>query len=85
MNDTVEAILRRHEDELMDLPNVVAVGIGEAHGKTVIKVFVEKKVPKTELHPSDVIPAEIEGYDVDVDVSGPLTALGADQGKEDQS
>lgn len=77
MEKTAEAVLKRHEDRLLDLPNVVAVGIGELSGKTVIKIFVEKKIPKSELQPPEVIPAEIEGYDVDVDVIGSVTALGA--------
>lgn len=83
MDKAAEAILKRHEDGLLDLPNVVAVGLGEQAGKTVIKVFVEKKVPRSELPTSEVIPAEIEGIGVEVDVIGSVTAHRADMGKED--
>lgn len=70
MAPEIEAVLSRHEDELMDLPNVQGVGIGELDGERVIRVFVSRKVPKTSLAEQDVIPDELEGCRVCVDVSG---------------
>src|SRR4029450_11698619 len=43
----------RHETELLALPNVIGVGIGERAGKPVIKVFVTQKVAETELGPEE--------------------------------
>lgn len=71
----VEDVRRRHEDELMALPNVVSVGVGERAGKPVIHVMVTHVVPESELAPEHVVPREIEGCDVVVaDAGGELTA-----------
>lgn len=66
----------RHETELLALPNVIGVGIGERDGKTVIKVFVTGKVPETELAPGERVPPSIEGYEVDVEEIGAVEAQG---------
>ncbi len=63
---TVERVLRKHEEELLRLPNVVSVGIGEKEGKEVIVVFVRKKMNKSELRPEDVVPGTLEGFETDV-------------------
>ncbi|MGH9150088.1 MAG: hypothetical protein ACRD0D_02820 [Acidimicrobiales bacterium] len=65
----------RFEDELLALPNVVGVGIGERAGKPVIKVFVTSKVPTGELEPEQVVPRAIEGEAVDVEAIGEIRAL----------
>jgi hypothetical protein len=70
----IEAVMRQHEDELMNLPNVTGVGIGDMNGKKVIKVFVTHKVPISALRPEEVIPAQLAGWEVDVEESGPVTA-----------
>ena len=71
----IETILKKHEDALMDLPNVQAVGIGEKAGRMVIKVFVSAKVSKKSLRPEQIIPAVLEGCEVDVDEIGTITSL----------
>ena len=71
----IQTILKRHEDALMDLPNVQAVGIGEKAGRPVIKVFVSAKVAKKSLRPEQIIPAVLEGCEVDVDEIGEITPL----------
>jgi hypothetical protein len=57
----------RHEAELLRLPNVTGVGIGERAGKPVIKVFVTRKVPASQLAPEEQVPRSLEGHEVDVE------------------
>ena len=59
----------------MRLPNVTGVGIGEKAGKKVICVFVTQKVPETTLPSADVIPATLEGWEVDVEEVGTISLL----------
>ncbi|MGF1594072.1 MAG: hypothetical protein ACFCUW_12370 [Kiloniellaceae bacterium] len=70
----IEAVLRKHEDDLMAYPNVNAVGIGEKAGRPVIKVMVVSKVPESALQPSQVLPKELEGFAVDVEEIGEIAA-----------
>ena len=62
----IEEILKKHENELMNLPNVISVGLGEKNGKEVIIVFVKEKIPELRLDKSAVIPKMIEGFETDV-------------------
>lgn len=71
---SIDVIKAKYEERLMQLPNVVGVGIGEEAGKKVIKVFVTHKVPESELRPADVIPKKLEEYQTDVEEIGTLTA-----------
>jgi hypothetical protein len=64
----------RHETELLALPNVIGVGIGERAGKPVIKVFVTQKVAETELAPEERVPSSIAAYEVDVEEIGAVEA-----------
>lgn len=64
----------RHETELLALPNVTGVGIGERAGKPVIKVFVTEKVPDEQLAPEDRVPRSLDGYEVDVEAIGIIEA-----------
>ena len=50
----------------MSKANVNGVGVGERDGKTVLQVFVDRKVPKSELRSDDIIPATVAGYPTDV-------------------
>jgi len=70
----IEAVLRKHEDALLAYPNVNAVGIGERDGRPVTKVLVTRKVPDASLKPDQVLPRELEGFAVDVEASGNITA-----------
>jgi hypothetical protein len=60
----------RHEAELLGLPNVTGVGIGERAGKPVIKVFVTKKVHASQLARDELVPRSLEGHEVDVEAIG---------------
>jgi hypothetical protein len=64
----------KYEDQLMGLPNVTGVGIGEKEGKEVIVVFVTHKVPRRALQPDEVVPKVLEGYVTDVEEIGIVTA-----------
>jgi hypothetical protein len=73
----IEAVSRKHEEQLMKLPNVVGVGIGEKEGKEVIKVFVTHKVSESELRPQDIVPKTLEGWETDVEEIGFIAAQSA--------
>lgn len=59
-------MLAAHRSELLSIPGVVGVGLGEQHGEPCITALVERPV---ELSP------ELDGYAVSVIQSGPITAL----------
>jgi hypothetical protein len=71
---SIDAVKMKHEEQLMRLPNVMGVGIGEKVGKTVIKVFVTHKVPESILRPHEIIPKLLEGYETDVEEVGVVMA-----------
>ena len=70
----------RHEAELLALPNVTGVGVGERGGKPVIKVFVTQKVPESALGANELVPEQLDGYEVDVEESGVLEAQASEEG-----
>ncbi|HMA13413.1 MAG: hypothetical protein ACM35H_04230 [Bacteroidota bacterium] len=70
----IETVLRRHEDDLLAYPNVNAVAIGQRAGRPVIKIMVVRKVPETSLPAGQVLPKELEGFAVDVEEIGEITA-----------
>jgi len=69
---SVEDVKRRWESRLLRLRNVTGVGVGIKYvkgrptGEKCIVVFVSRKLPKEELNPRDIVPAEIEGVKTDV-------------------
>lgn len=74
------AAKERHGARLLNLPNVVALGIGPraapASGAEgiAIKVFVSRKVPLEQLQPHEVVPRELDGVPTDVEVLASLAA-----------
>ncbi len=79
--ERVRAVKSAHEADLMSRANVVGVGIGYRYrgGKrteqVALVVMVEQKVDQRTLNEADIIPAEIEGIPVDVQVVGRLRAM----------
>ncbi len=71
---SVESVKMKYEEQLMRLPNVTGVGIGEKAGKAVIKVFVTHKVTESALRPQEIVPKLLEGYESDVEEIGVVTA-----------
>lgn len=70
----IKDVKEQYEEQLMRMPNVTGVGIGEKGGKEVIKVFVTHKVPESSLRPEEIIPKSLEGHEVDVEDIGTVTA-----------
>lgn len=70
----IETLKQKYEEQLLRLPNVAGVGIGERAGKKVIKVFVTHKVPESSLQPQEVVPKSLEGGETDVEEIGIVTA-----------
>ena len=71
---SIESVMERHETSLMELPNVIGVGIGERGRDPVIKVFVSRKVAEGELEAHELVPAALDGYVTDVEEIGAVNA-----------
>lgn len=67
-------VLRKYEEQLMSLPNVTGVGIGQKDGKEVIKVFVTRKTPESDLPPGHVVPKRLDDCETDVEEIGVVSA-----------
>lgn len=68
----IEQIKEKYTSELMAIPGVVGVGIGECEGNPCIKVFLENDSSDLKAK----IPAQLDGFKVDIEVTGPIEALG---------
>jgi hypothetical protein len=72
----VAAVHARRERELLRYPNVVGVAGGmctrggESSEEPCLLIFVERKVPESELEPGGILPREIDGVPVDVVEAG---------------
>ena len=81
MLSEIKDVKNRNRDLLMSLPNVVSLGIGPKIVKSVatetiaIKVFVSRKVHKSNLSKDERVPKQIEGFQTDVEVMERLKAL----------
>lgn len=71
---SIEFVQKKYEDQLLRLPNVNGVAIGQKAGKEVIKVFVTHRVPETLLRAEEIVPKTLEGYATDVEELGTITA-----------
>lgn len=67
---TIEQVLAAHTDSLMTIPGVVGTAIGLCGGKRCIRVFLRDSSAATRKR----IPDRLEGYRVDVEVTGPFRA-----------
>lgn len=63
-------VLARHRDSLMAIPGVVGVGRGEKNGAPTIYLMVERMTDNLRR----ALPDSIEGYPVDVHVTGVIKA-----------
>ncbi len=79
--DQLRTVKSAHEAALMHKPHVVGVGIGlrqiggQMTGEPAIVVSVDRKLARDELNDDDLIPSELEGFPVDVQVIGNLRAF----------
>jgi len=77
----VDEVVRRHEADLLGYANVVGVAKGlrmrqgRPSSELCVTVYVERKIPATDLAAADILPKEIEGIPVDVAEVGKLEAL----------
>jgi hypothetical protein len=73
------------QKDLLKKKNVVAVIPGHKlvggidTGRDAIVVYVTKKVPLDELSAEDIVPKTVEGFESDVQISGPIRALALDR------
>ncbi len=73
-------VKRRHENELLRKPNVVAVGVGfrtrsgQPTSEVCLVVSVTHKIPAADLKRGDALPATLEGVPVDVVETGTIRA-----------
>jgi hypothetical protein len=67
----INQVMARHQDQLMAIPGVTGVGIGEQGGRPAIVVMVERLTPQVKTQ----IPQQLEGFPVVVDQSGEITAF----------
>lgn len=69
-----------HEAELLEMPNVVGVGVGlvrrggKRTGEVGIIVMVNKKVPAAQLSENGIVPRRLDGVAVDVQEVGEFVA-----------
>jgi hypothetical protein len=74
-------VLARHEGWLLRLPNVVGAAVstrtrgGKPSRERCLVVYVERKVPESELDEGDVLPRELDGIPVDVVEVGRIEPL----------
>jgi len=63
-------VMEIYQDELMEIPGVVGVGIGQSEttGEKMISVFVDEMTPELQ----DLLPTELEGFEVKPQVTGPI-------------
>lgn len=79
----LEAVRVRREQELLRYPHVVGVATGVRHvggeptDEPAILVFVDRKVPESELSAAEVLPRELDGVPVDVVEAGAVQPLPA--------
>jgi len=67
---------KEYEKKLLELPNVVGLGIGFKETKNIyskklcLKVYVEKKLPLSLLLKNQIVPKKIKGIETDVEEIG---------------
>ena len=77
----VDEAVRRSEASLLAYPHVVGVAKGlrirqgRPSSEPCVTVYVERKIPETDLAAADILPKAIEGIPVDVVEVGKLEAL----------
>lgn len=64
--EQVEAVLERHSDAWMELPEVVGTGIGRCGERLCIRVLVTRRSENLE----ERIPERVDGIEVDLEETG---------------
>lgn len=68
----IDAVLAQHQDQLMALPGVTGVGIGQQADRPVIVVMVRELTPSVR----EAVPRTLDGHPVVVEGTGEITAFG---------
>ncbi|MCH8956276.1 hypothetical protein IIA28_13310 [candidate division KSB1 bacterium] len=68
---TIEQVLKENTNHLMSLPGVVGVAQSLCDNKDCIRIYVTQKSPELEQK----IPKELDGYPVEIEVTGEFKAL----------
>jgi hypothetical protein len=63
----IHHVARKYEKKLMSLPYVTSVDIEQKQGKGVIKVYVMQKIASSALHPEEIIPKVLDGFETEVE------------------
>ena len=71
---TIEQVLAAHVDSLMAVAGVVGTAIGRCDSALCIRVFVVDAAAATRAE----IPERLDGYPVQVEVTGPIRPRGTD-------
>ena len=69
----IHRVKERHAPQLLTIPGVVGVGVGACGGEPCIKVLLETDRPEVRQQ----IPTALEGFKVEIEVTGPILPLGA--------
>lgn len=67
---TIEQVLDANTEAWMKIPGVVGTGIGESGGKPCIKILASKMTEEIKTR----IPKTVEGYAIEIDVTGEFQA-----------
>ena len=76
----IQEVKEKYEEKLLLLPNVAGVGIGYKITKGIqgnyfcLKIYVSKKIPSKKLSKNQIIPAQLDGIQTDVEEIGNLKA-----------
>lgn len=65
---SIDAVLAAHNDSLMAIPGVVGTAVGRCQGAPCIRVLVTRTSDELRRR----IPRELEGFPVQIDVTGPV-------------
>lgn len=65
-----DEVMQRHEAELMSIPGIVGVGLGQCDDQSCIKVLVERETPEL----ARAVPTDLEGVPVVVEEIGSVSA-----------